>query len=259
MSASPAPPVPAGRRVAVMQPYLYPYGGYFRLIDSVDLFVVYDCVQFPRRGRVHRAEVPGPDGTPEWLTLPLSRHPQDIRIADLAFAPDARARLDDRLNRYAWLARPTGPVAGEVRAHLGGPLDDVVGFLVEGIRLVCRLAGIGTPIVRSSALGLDPALRGQERVIAIAEAHGARVYVNPPGGFRLYDPDRFAVAGMALRFLAPYDGSLRHLLPALLAETPGHLRADLVGRARLVSAHELRAHQPHRAEHQPAGQADQVA
>ena len=227
-----------------MQPYLYPYGGYFRLIEAVDLFVVFDCVQFPRRGRVHRVEVPGHHGGPEWRTLPLARHPQDVRIRDLAFASDARTRLDERLRRYAWLSRAVGPAAADVRAHLGAPLHDVVGFLVDGIRLVCRLAGIATPIVRSSELAIDPSLRGQERVIAIAAAHGARVYVNPSGGVRLYDPDRFAAAGMALRFLAPYDGPLRHLLPALLHETPEHLRADLVGRAVLLPAHAMGAGAP---------------
>ena len=41
-----------------MQPYLFPYAGYFRLLSQVDEFVIYDCVQFPRRGRVHRTEVP---------------------------------------------------------------------------------------------------------------------------------------------------------------------------------------------------------
>ena len=48
--------------VALMQPYFFPYAGYFRLFAAVDTFIIYDCVQFPRRGRVHRVEVPGPDG-----------------------------------------------------------------------------------------------------------------------------------------------------------------------------------------------------
>ncbi|MFN8623865.1 MAG: WbqC family protein [Chloroflexota bacterium] len=217
-----------------MQPYLYPYGGYFRLIDAVDAFVVFDCVQFPRRGRVHRVEVPGADGRPTWLTLPLGYHPRDARIADLAFASGARAELDARLARLPWYRTASGPGADAVRRHLAGSLDDVVGFLVEGLRLVCALAGIATPIHRSSELGLDPALRGQERVVAVAAAHQAKVYVNAPGGTDLYDPARFAAAGMALRFLAPYDGTLRHLLPAVMTRQPDQVAADLRGGARLL-------------------------
>jgi hypothetical protein len=47
-------------RIAVMQPYFFPYAGYFRLLQAADHFVLLDCVQFPRRGRVHRTQVPGP-------------------------------------------------------------------------------------------------------------------------------------------------------------------------------------------------------
>ena len=59
-------------RVAVMQPYFYPYMGYFQLLAAVDLFVVFDSVQFPRRGRVHRCEVPDGLSGARWLTLPLA-------------------------------------------------------------------------------------------------------------------------------------------------------------------------------------------
>src|SRR5215216_742373 len=80
--------------IAVMQPYFFPYLGHFRLLSSVDIFVHFDCVQFPRRGYVHRNQMPKypPAGTEQqkyWLTLPLAAQAQDVRIADLAFAPDA--------------------------------------------------------------------------------------------------------------------------------------------------------------------------
>src|SRR5689334_25196809 len=85
------------RRLAVMQPYFFPFAGYFRLFATVDQFVIFDCVQFPRRGRVHRSQVPGPNGTTKWLTLPLARRPRDVLIRDLEFAPNAREQFDQRL------------------------------------------------------------------------------------------------------------------------------------------------------------------
>jgi len=78
----------ARRRVAVMQPYFFPYAGYFRLFTHVDEFVIFDCVQFPRRGRVHRCEFVAANGTLEWLTLPLARQSRDVLIRDLEFALD---------------------------------------------------------------------------------------------------------------------------------------------------------------------------
>lgn len=215
------------RRVAVMQPYLYPYAGYFRLLHAVDEFVIFDCVQFPRRGRVHRCAIPDGRGGETWLTLPLARHPVDTRIADLRFASDARAELDARLGRLPWLREGRGPAADAVRAHLAGPLGDPVDFLEAGIRLVADVLGLHPVIGRSSTLDLPDTLRGQDRVLAAALAVGATSYVNAPGGVTLYDPDRFAAAGVELWFLHAYHGAYRHLLPALVREDPAAIAADV--------------------------------
>jgi hypothetical protein len=216
-----------------MQPYFFPYAGYFRLFAAVDEFVIFDCVQFPRRGRVHRTEVPGPSGAPEWLTLPLARQPRDVRIAELAFAPDARRRLDERLERHAWFRTARGSAAERVRSFLGGPLGSVVDFLEEGLRLVTSLAGLDVAVSRSSRLALEPALRGQDRVIAAARARGATGYVNAPGGRALYGDAAFRAAGIELAFLAPYTGRFRCLLPALMQEEPEAIRADILATTRL--------------------------
>ena len=213
--------------VAVMQPYFFPYAGYFRLLAAADVFVVFDCVQFPRRGRVHRTEVPAPNGGVEWLTLPLARQPQSVLIRDLEFARDARACFDERLSRHRWIASGTGPAADRVRAFLYGALDRPADFLTRGVRLIADLLDIDVQIVQSSELDLDPGYRGQERVIATAAALGATRYVNAPGGRALYDRGRFERAGIALSFLPPYSGRFTQLLPGLLHERPATIRRDV--------------------------------
>jgi len=216
------------RTVAVMQPYFYPYAGYFRLLAQADAFVILDDVQFPRRGRVHRCQVPGPGGTgEEWLTLPLQSQAREVQIRALLFADGAQAAFRQRLDRLPWIAAAEGPLAGRVREHLYGPLQDVPAFLEQGLRLVADALGLRASITRSSELELDPGLRGQERIIAIAAAHAAEEYLNSPGGRELYDPAAFAAEGMRLRFLDDYRGRYPHLLPALLSEGPQALRADL--------------------------------
>jgi hypothetical protein len=228
------------KRIAVMQPYFFPYAGYFRLFARADEFVLYDCVQFPRRGRVHRCEVPAPGPDPamtaaavaavpetQWLTLPLARQPRETTIAGLRFADDARPRFAAALRAQPWLAAARGPAADAVRAHLHAPLDDVVDYLEAGLALVCGLLGVTRPIVRSSTLGIDPALRGQARILAIAAARGADAYVNAPGGRALYDAGAFAAAGVSLEFLPDYAGPFRYLLPALVSDAPERLAADV--------------------------------
>src|SRR4051794_18580959 len=86
--------------IAVMQPYFMPYAGYFRLFQASDPFVIYDCVQFPRRGWVHRNRLADARGVNRWLTLPLAKAPRDVLIRDLRFPANARDLLAERLRPF---------------------------------------------------------------------------------------------------------------------------------------------------------------
>lgn len=222
-------------RVAVMQPYFYPYAGYFRLIAAVDLFLVFDCVQFPRRGRVHRAPLPDGQGRgPGWLTLPLAQHPRATLIRDIRLAEDRDARWQARLARLPWLG--AGPLAADLAPPLPGRLLPV---LLDHLRLACARLGIATPLRCSSDFAIAPGLRAQARVIALAQAAGATEYWNLPGGRRLYDPAGFAAAGLGLHFLPPYAGPHLSMLHAFTTADPEALRRDLwqgTGRARCRDA-----------------------
>lgn len=224
--------VPAERRsvkrVAVMQPYFFPYAGYFRLLASVDEFVIFDCVQFPRRGRVHRSQVGERRGTPQWLTLPLAQQPRDTRIADLRFAAGARDTFDRRVASCRWIAAARGPHADRVRAFLAAPLESPIDYVESSLRFVCDLLGLHPVIRRSSSMRLKPELRGQGRVLAIVQQTGGTHYLNAPGGRDLYDADVFAREGVALAILDPYRGAFAHLLPALLSVDASEIRDDVL-------------------------------
>src|SRR5580704_13576707 len=94
-------------KVAIMQPYFVPYAGYFRLLAASDLFVIYDCVQFPRRGWVHRNKLLDASGEARWLTLPLERAPQSVLIQDLRFPPNAAKQLAERMRPFPLFASVT--------------------------------------------------------------------------------------------------------------------------------------------------------
>src|SRR4051812_5516674 len=189
--------------VAIMQPYFIPYAGYFRLFAASDLFVIYDCVQFPRRGWVHRNRMVGADGRECWLTLPLAKMARDVRIRDLAFSADADGILQERMRRIPLLATPRQREPKIIQS-----LKDVIGTPVEYLeRLLHEIVswlGLRWHTIRSSSLNLPDSLHGQDRIIEIARRLGASQYVNAPGGRALYDPGRFASAGIELRFLEQY-------------------------------------------------------
>lgn len=228
------PSIPREATVAVMQPYFYPYAGYFRLLVAADTFVVFDDVQFPRRGRVHRCEIPGPSATHRWLTLPLKHQPRETLIKDIAFARNARQHFDERLAEFAWLAKASGPLADRVRDHLYSPLNAPLDFIENGLRLLANALQLPARFVRSSSIAVERTLRGQDRVMAIVEAVGGRRYVNAPGGRKLCDPEAFRRRGMVLRFLTPYNSPHRSILPALVRDDPSALRADIVQTTQLV-------------------------
>src|SRR5258708_6670465 len=122
-------PMPMTHTVAIMQPYFIPYAGYFRLFAASDLFVVYDCVQFPRRGWVHRNRLADRNGALRWLTLPLRSAPQDVLIRDLQFTSDAQMLVTQRLRPFDVAAddqeAPRGLVEA-IRRVQGSPLDSIV-------------------------------------------------------------------------------------------------------------------------------------
>jgi hypothetical protein len=199
--------------VAIRQPYFLPYAGYFRLIARTDLFVIYDCVQFPRRGWVHRNKLVDARGEEQWLTLPLRHAPQEVLIADLAFPDDAVPELAERLRPFPVASRagPHAPLLERVRRAEGRPVDYIAGLL-EG---ACDLLGLPWNVVRSSSLAVPAEVRGQDRILAIAQRLGATHYLNAPGGRDLYDAEVFAAAGIELRFLEPWAGAGGSILQRL--------------------------------------------
>jgi hypothetical protein len=219
--------------VAVMQPYFVPYAGYFRLLAATDVFVLYDCVQFPRRGWVHRNRLVDATGALHWLTLPLAKAPREITIQNLRFRRDAREVLEKEFRRFPILTSSRPDPHG-----LRDALQDVSGTPLDYIeRLLHRCtSALGLPwlTLRSSSLGIPADVTGQERILAIMTALGGKRYVNPPGGRELYDPNLFTAAGVELRFLPPYQGSFESILGRLLSEPVEKVMAEMTASQYLV-------------------------
>lgn len=223
--------------VAIMQPYFMPYAGYFRLFQASDLFVIYDCVQFPRRGWVHRNRLVDTRGVARWLTLPLAKASRDVLIRDLEFLPDAGELLAERLRPFplATEDRDAQEILVEMQNVTGSP----VSYLERLLEHVARYLALPWKVMRSSSLEISPALRGQDRILEIARRLGATDYVNAPGGTDLYDADAFAEAGIQLRFLAPYSGPSCSILSRIVGEQRKELANDIRMATRYTSSQTL--------------------
>jgi hypothetical protein len=176
---------------------------------------------------VHRNRLPDATGRLEWLTLPLAKAPREVRIEALAFAPDAAGRIEAALHRF-----PSIEVAHDEGAALVSQVRAVaetkpVTYLERLLGSACRTLGLERPMLRSSTLGIAPELHGEDRILAICEALGARRYVNSPGGRVLYDAGRFARHGIDLRFLDDHPGPPMSILHRLLTEPAAALRREI--------------------------------
>jgi len=223
--------------ISIMQPYFMPYAGYFRLFQASDLFVIYDCVQFPRRGWVHRNRLADARGINRWLSLPLAKAPRDVLIRDLRFLPDARELLAERMRPFDLSTED--PDVQEILATMADVSGSPASYLERLLEKVVRYLALPWKVMRSSALGVPAALRGQDRILEIARQLGATRYVNSPGGTGLYNIDDFAKAGIQLHFLAPYAGPSSSILSRIIEEDCRDLARDIRLSTRYTSSKDL--------------------
>lgn len=220
--------------VAIMQPYFIPYAGYFRLFAASDLFVILDCVQFPRTGWVHRNRLTDRNGNLIWLTLPLEKAPQRTTlIRDLHFRVDAGDALREQARRFPLFDAPANPI-DEIATAVLSPSGSVVDHIAALLEKTCAMLKLPFNVIRSSALDIDPGLRGWERIVAIARRQGADTYLNAPGGIGLYDLEDFRRSGVTLRFLVPYQGATASVLQRLHDDGVETVRKEILGNTTLV-------------------------
>jgi hypothetical protein len=189
-------------RIAVMQPYFFPYIGYYQLMAAVDHFVLLDDVNFIKRGFVNRNEILL-NGKRHRITLELSNASQNRKINEIAIGTNGSKLLETIRHAYAH-ARYFALVYEAVAESLSnaGPL--LIDVLEASIRKTSGLFGISTEISRSSRLGVDKDVRGEARIIKICNALDGNEYVNPPGGRGLYHRGSFEKHGIRLFFLEPH-------------------------------------------------------
>lgn len=193
-------------RVAIMQPYLLPYAGYFQLVQTVDTFILLDDVQYIRRGWINRNRILL-HRRPQTFTLPVARHPRATPIRDIRVADEAERNLSQigLSIRHAYKGKPgwssfAEPVVEYMeKIEAGEPLLPVLQALLN---MICAQLGIRANFVLSSEIDIPPC-RGIDRVLALARAAGADSYINPIGGTDLYQDHHFHRAGISLSFLFP--------------------------------------------------------
>jgi hypothetical protein len=194
-----------------MQPYFFPYAGYFRLLAMADAFLFLDDVQFPRTGWVHRNRFEIESSTTEWITLPIVRgNRESTRIIDLRYRELDETSFRISLSKTKYLSKMP-----ENLINFGNPVTE---DLISQIQFVSSELGYKPKFMRSSDYPEFGAKSGQDKIIEICKHFGARKYLNLSGGKNYYNKELFKMNGIELEILAPFGGEQTSVADLLVAK-----------------------------------------
>lgn len=207
-------------KLAIMQPYFFPYLGYFQMINAVDTFVLLDDVNFIKKGYIHRNAILQ-QGQPHRFILPVEGMSQNKLISEHSF-------LWDEKNRKKFLSTITqsyqkSPYFSQIFPFLQDifsyPNSDVTSLIAYSFQQVSEYLGMNTKFLRSSHITKDESKTGQARILELCNVLGADTYINAIGGQSLYEKEVFEKEKIALQFIqmrnTPYTQFGEEFVPYL--------------------------------------------
>lgn len=188
-------------KVGIMQPYFFPYIGYWQLLNAVDKYVVYDDVNYIKNGWINRNRILI-NGQPHWFTLPLNKASPFNLINEINISSENKVK--ENMLKTLHMAYHKAPFFNEVF-----PLVEKTIFyslnlsesLFFSIQEITKYLGIRTELILSSTLNKDNTLKGKNKVLSICKLLNADVYLNAIGGQDLYDKQEFQEHDLKLEFL----------------------------------------------------------
>ena len=186
-------------KIAIMQPYLFPYLGYWQLIASVDTFVIYDNVHYINKGYINRNYILV-DAQAHRITLALIAASQNKLINEIEIGNNAPTLL-----KTIEMAYKRAPYFEEIfpliTSILECPEKNLAKFVSNSIQKISDFLEINTKFIYSSDIEKEKSLTAQEKTIHICKQLGASTYINAINGQKLYDKQWFTERGVELYFV----------------------------------------------------------
>jgi hypothetical protein len=207
-------------KLAIMQPYFFPYIGYWQLINAVERFIIYDDVNYIKGGWINRNRILI-NGKPTYITVPLRQASSYKRICDIAVQSssvwrDRLTRSIENTYRKAPFFAEVYPVIEKLIRYEAEKLSD---YLAHQLQALAALLGIKTDVIVTSRRYGNDYLSGQARILDICKREGGTTYINLKGGQTLYDVEIFRNADIDLRFIVmrplPYRQRAAGFIPFL--------------------------------------------
>lgn len=188
--------------IGIMQPYIFPYIGYFQMIKAVDKFVIYDDVNFINKGWINRNRILV-SGAPHLFTIPLKDASQNKLIHEIELSQDGswRKKLLKTIQQSYMKATNYSKVFQLIEEVVNLEAANISEFNLNALRKVSAYLSISTEIVSSSVLYENKHLKAQDRILDICKQENATRYINAIGGMELYDKSIFEAENIELSFI----------------------------------------------------------
>lgn len=212
-------------RIGIMQPYVFPYIGYFQLINYVDRWVIFDDTQYISKGWVNRNRILHPDVKKEWqyFTIPIKKHSRETRIKDVEINNNLQWR-DEFLGKLTSYKKKA-PFYNETREFVGDCLSfdcSNLSQLIEyTLKSTCDYLHIpfDYSVFSQMQINTDNVEHAGQWAKEIADAMDADEYVNPAGGHMIFHESEFIDVNVQLKFLqtklSPYVQRRGGFVPGL--------------------------------------------
>lgn len=189
-------------RVGIMQPYFFPYIGYWQLIKAVDKYVIYDDVNYKKRGWINKNNILV-NGEARPISLRTFKVSQNKRINEIEIDHDLiyKKKLLKTIKEAYGKAPYFQDVFSLVEKIINDSESNLATNLTNSIKEICAYLNIQTEIILSSELEKNEHLKGQDKILEICGLFSADEYLNAAGGLLLYSPLDFQVQGIELKII----------------------------------------------------------
>nr|WP_292143979.1 WbqC family protein [Butyrivibrio sp.] len=189
-----------------MQPYFFPYIGYFSLIEYSDRFIFFDTPQYISHGWVNRNRILSQQSEPTYITVPIKKAPQETAIKDIFI--DNSNKWKEKIYGQLSVYKRKAPNYKDVNELIHEILDcrewnNLSELNVYSTQRISQEIGIDSKydVFSEMHLEIDTVKSPDEWALYITKALGGDIYVNPPGGKSFFNKKKYEDMNIELVFL----------------------------------------------------------
>jgi hypothetical protein len=193
-------------KIAIMQPYLFPYIGYFSLIKATDFWVVFDNVQFIRHGWIERNRVLNSNGGCQYIKVPLVKASRQNLIKDtyIRFDENWEDKILAQLTCYKKKAPYYSEVINLIEQIFQKKHKEITSLNVLALEKISEYIGISFDykIFSQTEMDFSSAIKeAGDWALQISKYYNANMYINPYGGKDIFNIESFQNEGIDIKFL----------------------------------------------------------